>query len=416
MRAAKPVFMEVRPFQVSHLCFEVGGILGESFVELGDDVSAFDFGRLYNSFRNAIAPDGNGRLQFDSAAIDLETKVQRDVHADPPIFDDGPALAALRAEPVAAALNKAINVRHNVFLTKNKNAATVVDNMRAASTFKSSKLAQLSETSQRQTDMLANEYQSDHRDGVVKTTVNRTDSISHTTARSVTKGPEKGENKTITGITEIEATTKNVPASNGHETTTINQIEYRAPRLECLARNDRAQISLRDEQLANLIYHLNLERLEEVFTNELASLDTDVNQLQIAYLNTILMSPISGTVTGVYKHPGDPVRPGETVFRVEDNSDVLIVANIVYGGPISIGSTLQIKTTLFDSPRSVDPPRSRVEIAAQVVAARRQGDGDQWEVIAKVSNLDADGDKIFPFVYYFDSDNTEVSILTELDR
>jgi hypothetical protein len=199
-----------------------------------------------------------------------------------------------------------------------------------------------------------------------------------------------------------------VNASNAHETTTINQIDYRAPRLECLARNDRAQITLGDEKLANLIYHLNLERLEEVLTNDLASLDTDVNQLQIAYLNTILMSPISGTVTGVYRHPGDPVRPGEPVFRVEDNSDVLIVASLVGGGPISIGSTLQIKTTLFDSPRSVDSPR--LEIAAQVVAARGQGDGDQWEVIGKVSNLDADGNKIFPFGYYFDCDNTEVSI------
>jgi hypothetical protein len=36
MIAAKAVSSRVRPFQVSHLSFEVGGILAESFAELVD--------------------------------------------------------------------------------------------------------------------------------------------------------------------------------------------------------------------------------------------------------------------------------------------------------------------------------------------------------------------------------------------
>ena len=38
---AKVVSLKVRPFQATHLCFEVGGILVESNVELGAPVIAF---------------------------------------------------------------------------------------------------------------------------------------------------------------------------------------------------------------------------------------------------------------------------------------------------------------------------------------------------------------------------------------
>jgi hypothetical protein len=82
-------------------------------------------------------------------------------------------------------------------------------------------------------------------------------------------------------------------------------------------------------------------------------MDSDVYQRQIAYLNTILMSPIDGTVTGIYKNPGDPVRPGEAVIRVESNADLLLVATLIHRGPIWIGADVTVETTLFDLPRSV---------------------------------------------------------------
>ena len=59
--------------------------------------------------------------------------------------------------------------------------------------------------------------------------------------------------------------------------------------------------------------------LKQVFDNELQNIDLDVKRLQIAYLNTILMSPISGVITGIYKNPGDWVQAGEPVIRVENN-------------------------------------------------------------------------------------------------
>jgi hypothetical protein len=116
---AIPVLMEVRPFQVSNLCFEVGGILGESFVELGTAVTAFDFRFLYATFRDGnknFETDHPGRLNFDSTAIDNLTQKFAD-----PIRPD--ALAALRAEPLRAALDKAINVRANECSTEYSPAA-----------------------------------------------------------------------------------------------------------------------------------------------------------------------------------------------------------------------------------------------------------------------------------------------------
>jgi len=425
---AKPVSLTVRPFQVSHLCFEVGGILGESFVELGDDVSEFDFSSFYQAFRDAtLAPqdeqDGNGRLRFDSAAIDLATKIQRDVHADPPIFDDGPALAALRAEPLRTSLDKAINARANAVITKYANAGPIIREMKETAKIKLEMLTRLKFGIDFQTNLLIEEYKKDGLtdDGaVVKDVTNKSDTRSIVRNRNILKTHTVNKDVDAAGkevVTSIsDSTVSSVPAPPpppseeevGHQftNTTTRQIEYRVPILECTARNERAQIMLRDEQFANFLEIQNLDRLEEIFKNELALIDADVNQLQIAYLNTILLSPIKGTVTGVYKNPGDKVSPGEPVFRVENDEDVLIVAQVVYSGAVLIGSILAITTTLFDanglgSVRSID---------AIIVAARGQGDDDQWEVIGKASNIDATGKRILPLGYHFDNDITSVFI------
>ena len=73
-----------------------------------------------------------------------------------------------------------------------------------------------------------------------------------------------------------------------------------------------------DQQFSQLMYTQNLPYLATVFRNELNSIDSNVFRLQVSYLDTILMSPINGTVTGVYKNPGDAVQAGQPVIRVED--------------------------------------------------------------------------------------------------
>ena len=79
--------------------------------------------------------------------------------------------------------------------------------------------------------------------------------------------------------------------------------------------------------------------LSTILINELANIDRDIYRLQIAWSNTMLCSPISGTVTGIYKNQGEWVRAGETVVRIEDNSEVLLVADVIYRDRISVGHT-----------------------------------------------------------------------------
>ena len=423
MPSAKPVFMEVRPFQVSHLCFEVGGILGESSVELGTDVAAFDFGSFYKDLRaGSLSDPATGRLVFDSNGIDKKLNIPRfriklpDPHEiDPPEPDPHHpdlepdprplVLAKLRAEPLRAALDKAINTRANAFITKYGGVASIAAIMRRVFNFRGDQLTRLSGLSDNMTNVLDDAYKADPtRSGAVKTTITRTEVLStpgqtQTTTVQVPGSP--GVPKTI--ATQVSTGPPGTPKEN--QTATTDNVEFRAPIFENLARNQRAQISLGQEIISFTAESHYLDRLEEVFANELASIDADVNRMQVAYLNTILMSPIDGTLTGVYKNPGDSVSAGEPVFRVENDAVVLIVATLLCHGPVSIGSTLNISTTPFDGP---GPP---VIIGATIVAARGRGDDDdQWEVIGKMPNVDAGGKKIFPLGYRFDNENTEVSI------
>jgi hypothetical protein len=395
---AKPVSLNVRPFKVSNLCFEVGGILGESFTELGAKVSAFDFGNLYRAFReaNLFHDVDPGRLRFDSNGIDTVTKI-----TEPPS-----ALGALRAETVKAALNKAINARANAVITKYGNIKGIVDTYRKVLTDKGMRILALISLSDDTTAKLNEAYdnfvsfpvlgkQSEFgpislppRPGVVTATISSTGSQLDSKTFEAGNQDPKG-------------------TSSAREDQTIVNFgyDYRVPHHENLAQNHRAHINLGDESLSNFMQSHYLDRMEEVFKNELASMDADINQLQVAYLNTILLSPIDGIVTGVYKNPGDPVGAGEPVFRVENNSEVLIVAKVVCRGPIAIGSKLQVETQVFDS------DGSRVSIKAPVVDARGQSDNENWEIIAKCSNLDDAGNTIFPLGYNFDYDNTGASIL-----
>jgi hypothetical protein len=180
---------------------------------------------------------------------------------------------------------------------------------------------------------------------------------------------------------------------------------YRMPDLENQARNERAQISLIDQKFAAFMYAQNLPNLAQVFANELNSIDSDVYRLQIAYLNTILMSPIPGVVTGIYKNPGEAVRAGEPVIRVENYTVILLEASLIFRGLISIGQAVTVTTALFDA--SSEQPTS---IGGVVVAARGKSDDDQWQVIVECKNMNASNQPIFPLGYRFDYDDTTLAI------
>ena len=402
MLSAKPVFMEVRPFQISQLCFEVAGIVRDSFVELGTEVSAFDFNTQYRAFQVALSIDDSlGRVANDSKAIDGSTQTSNAATGRL-----RPALATLRAEAERAALDKAVNVRANAYITKYSSDASgaLIGVMRKVFAVKGNQINTLSNLSDSMTNALNAAYVNDaERTGAVTSTTTQTEVTSIGGIETTTVQLPKSPGDPTTVATQVSTEPPGTPQEK--QITTTKNIEFRAPIFENQARNQRAQLSLGQEIISFTAQSCYQDRLNDVYTNELAAIDADVNRLQVAYLNTILMSPIDGIVTGVYKNPGDWVSAGEPVFRVENNAVVLIVANVVCRGPVLIGSTLSITTTLFDG--SGLP----VSVSAAIVSARGRGDDDQWEVIGKVSNTDAAGNKIFPLGYRFDNDITQVSIV-----
>lgn len=392
---ARPISVVVRPAEVSHLCFETTGILDECFVELGAVVPAFDFKMMYHAFRtaNTAGAVDLARLRYDADGIDEV------VLTVPAAGGNRVALACLRAEITRAALNKAARSRANTYITKYGDAAGITALLKSVYTTKAGRLTRLSEHTQRRTDQLMVGYEKDGRTGVVK---GQNATISYPDVKSDAKSTTKhaGEpDQTQTSSTTTAAIGGKPQVSN------TTDVEYRVPYQEMLMQHERNQIAVTDEAVSHARTMVGMERMEEVFQNELASIDADVNQLQVAYLNTILMSPIGGIVTGVYKSPGELVGAGEPVIRVENNDHVLIVATVSCRGSISIGSMVQLTTKLFDV------PSSPVTVEAEIVAARSAGDDDQWEIVAKRQNTDNAGNgPLFPLGYTFDYDNTEVSI------
>ncbi len=180
---------------------------------------------------------------------------------------------------------------------------------------------------------------------------------------------------------------------------------YRVPSIESSAQNHRAQISLMDEQFATFMAGQTLPNLQQVFANELAMIDLEVRRRQVAFLDTALLSQSAGLITGVSTGPGEYVKAGETVVRIEDNTAVFLVGTLVCRGVISIGANVTVQTTLCGDPTNA------TNIDGTVVAAHGDPHGDDWwQVTVSCNNLDNAGNSIVPLRYSFDYDDTTVTI------
>jgi HlyD family secretion protein len=416
---AKLISMSVRPLRASHLCFNVDGIVGDTVLgangqpaaALGASVTAFPFDGFYKTLESFPTTGGDkSRLQYDFLAL-LD-------HAKPY------ALATLRAEGRKLALQKALNTRQNAFHAKyGGRQAGIVQKMTEYYSLSSSypkskpnRLANLSKLADSQWNLLSNAYNNSKvkRTGVYKSGVSVLDSngkssdLSAQTASGslgpampgIPKDGDTWESLVFASGNSNEAMfIQEAGTSSGTATTTNDDFSYRVPYIEAQAQSERAQISLIDQQFNQFIASQNLPNLGQVFTNELNSIDADVCRLQVAYLDTILMSPIAGVVTGVYKNPGDFVSAGEPVIRVEDNSTVLLVARLVFDGVVELGDTVTIQTALFESTPD--------GLVGTVVSVRGQSADDLWEVIIQYTNSGGE-DFALPLGYHFDYDDTTV--------
>ena len=389
---AKVVALKARASQVAHLCFPVNGIIEELVstrakptpghpvsagfqpLQLGDPVTQFPFTTFYGGLSKTSSSDPS-RLSYDSSGILNDASVQASL------------LMTLRGEAMAAVLDKAVNTRQNAYYAKYANKDRIISVMQKFYTATSSTPS----TSISKPDAQA-----------------KLSSVAQDQMNDLLSAYNQKRLPTLPGLPSVVSQTNSVLQTSGSFPDTTQNIAntdyaYRTPAYEAHAQGLRAQISLMDQQFSQFLAGQNLPNLQQVFTNELNSIDLDVKRLQIAYLNTMLMSPINGVITGIYKNSGDWVHAGEPVIRVEDNSNVILVGTLVYQGLISIGSQMTVTTSLFDSSSSGSSP-----LVGNVVAVRgRPNEDDVWDVHAICDNTTA---PVLPLNYNFDYDDTSVLI------
>lgn len=399
---AKIVALTASPSVWADLSFETGGIIAESSVKLGESVNAFDFSSLNQALGVATETRFQpGRPVGGIKASEPELRVGQVAAAgqhvvgqfvpDPAdLYDSadltqsvgGSELMSLRAEGIKAVLDKACALRANLWYAKYGNEAQIIDQIEqyystANNNSKPELLASLAQLAEQQRNDLTNQYQTDGRMGVV---------------------PETSSHLTATGN---DGSTQ----QNGTQDTTYKDYTYRVPSIEANAQNARAQISLIDEQFAQFMAGQTLPNLASVFTNELTAIDMDVKRLQVAYLNTILLPPISGVVTGLYKQVGEAVLPGETVLRIEDNSTIYLVGTLICREMITLGTAATVTIqNLFSSAASAT-------LTGSVIAARGDSGGDdRWNVVISCPNSSGDLSPVVPPNYRFDFDDTIIAI------
>jgi hypothetical protein len=441
--SAKAINLRVRPLQSVDLSFPIDGLVGaqNDIHLLGKPVKAFDLSELYALLGTVTLPTvwvpnpppppgkinatlgksvtlpatdqplGWGRLKYDSQAI-------RDEMGENVLFE-------LRSEHVKAALDKAVGQRENIWVQKYERSvyeATQKAFDRDDSNSKLKRLQRLATISQHQHDQLAAEY------NVLRTTndagfnsvssnkgvVRASYTISGTTSHALLTMPWQGGSKQ----NWVEDEPK--PNNNQQNSAYTTGYEYRHPSLENDAQLERAQISLLEEQIAtvsttNYVFGSQIERdatevvmqsslSRRYLANDLNAIDLDIKRLQVAYIDTFLLSPIDGVVTGVFRNVGDYVRAAQAVLRVENDTEVYLVGTLKYRGLLHIGQSITINTHLFDSPK-------KKRISGKVAAVRGHDSEDElWDLLILCSNRDAGGLPLFPINYNFDFDDTAVDV------
>lgn len=419
----------VRPWKSADLAFEVGGVLSiqnPKWAELGSKVPAFDLPGYMANLKGTV--DGNpGKIRNDAATIRQQLTSQ--------------ALFAIRNSTQEAALEQVVAQREVTWLEKYKHKAQIVAALKevypnpAKPNGKVQRLARLSEEFLQYKEALkaAYEAQKGWDPNIPKNVVKdlTTESNHGGTTDALTKLTPVAMKTSDTSINVTGAAPSNhavggpqvVPqkwsgaawvemregdiAFKSQTTTTDHKLsqstitrfhEFRHPYLENLITENRAQLDLQDELLLHKNIALSITEQDTIMDRELQIVDLEIARFQNVYVQTFLLSPISGVVTAVYKDVGEWVQPGEPVVRVEDDKRVLLVGVLQYRGPLRLGRTLKIKTTnVFDSP---DP----IVISAKIVSIRgHDSNDDEWDVILSCEN---DGDPPLPLNYHFDKDIT----------
>ncbi|WP_189602346.1 HlyD family efflux transporter periplasmic adaptor subunit [Streptomyces lateritius] len=376
MANGKAVNLRVRPVKSVDLCYPVDGIiLFQPDSLLGKAVASYDLEGLYNGL-GATTGD-KSRLVWDSMAI--QSTMQADV------------LSALRAEPARAELDQAIGMRQNAYLTTYSDEVMAIarrvyfDNPSEQSAVVHRLVSDLESNTNILHGTLDNLYTAD---GLSGNPIKKT--VSDTTFSAVLDDPFGGAHYDNNAVSHSE--------TRGYE--------YRMPSLENEIKYRRARIAQRQEYLSAIRMREMCESAATTFPNELAAFDQQIRKLQSAYIDTMLVPPFAGVVTGVFRNTGDFVSAGQPVVRVEDDTSVYLVGTIKYRGMLRLNNKVSVSTTLFDAPGGLP---STIEGVVASVRGHESVD-EQWDVLVRCTNRTAGGSPILPLNYNFDFESTTISI------
>ena len=358
--------LRVLPQQAADLSFAVDGIVGELNVSLGAAVVAFDFLNFYDGLSATVtAPAADpSALKYTSQAI----------HDDPNVAKS--LLMSLRAGSSKAVLDSAIKARQNSYWQKYSYAAAYAAQQLSTTLQKAKNITALTSTLTNQAGQLTTAYNSANI-GVVT--------------------------GTSSSVTTTDATGK----TSGGETIASTNSNYRVPLSEMQAAQYRASISLGDQMFAVWTAQQWIPQQGGILQNELANIDLGVKRLQLSYMDTLLMSPISGMVTAVRKRLGEYVKAGEPVLRVESEAGVFLVGTVVFPSifpsPPFLKPTATITTTLPGA-------GGAITVTGTIVSVRgRRMDNGQWDVILRCDTTDGAASPL-PLNFSLDPTTTSVAV------
>ncbi|MDT5354918.1 MAG: hypothetical protein QOJ56_3450 [Mycobacterium sp.] len=385
MNSGKAVNLRVRPIQSVDLCYPTDGIIGYlPDTLLGQTVQGFDLlNDLYMHLSDLSQKIIKGHVVGTSPDLlhygskNLENRLT------------GYILCALRAEPLKTDLDSAIGWRQNTYLTTyspdvlTEARQVFYDNPADQSSVVWRLLADLEADSLTLNKGLHDAYK---REGLLGQVIQYAES--DTTSNSQVDSRD------------------GTATSMGGSHTASQGFEFRYPSAENNIRYRRARSSLRPELLNAIRMREMFRYASTIFPNELAAIDRQIKKLQVAYLDTLLISPFDGLVTGVFRNEGDYVSAGQPVIRVENDTTVYLVGTIKYRGLLRVNSHVTVSTTLFDTEGA-----QTTAIDGTVSAVRGHNSVDeQWDVLIKCSNRTPAGEPILPLNYNFDFDSTIVNV------
>jgi hypothetical protein len=389
MGTGKAVNLRVRPVTSVDLCYPVDGLISWQIPNLyGTQVRHVMFGHLYSMLSHTASqrpPEegevgGDSRLVWGSDKIDSYLRNVAGQAAGP-----GTTLVSrLRNVSEAADLDSALAMRQNAFLTSYSPEVLEVarkayhSNPGDQSAVRHRLLAEAEKDVRRLHRGLDDAYRRSGWSGIIEY------------ARS--EYDNKATQYSGSGHVQFE----------GIADTLSWGYEYRYPSAENDLRYRNVLAAVRQEYVSAWRMSELHRHGATVFANELRAIDQSIRKLQSAYIDTFLVTPTPGVVTGVFREQGDYVRAGEPVVRVENDAAVILVGTVKYRGMVRVGDGVTVSTALAGG-------AAPTTLIGEVIAVRgHDAVSEQWELLALCDNLTPTDDRILPLNYNFDFERTTV--------